>query len=209
MGCSHTAAKKSDFVIPAHPCFGAAAKGDLSYLEKNLSTCKTIRSDSGTSPFMLAASRGQDEVINFFLSNDVNVNHTDNTFGTAIVYAVVGNKVSTAGLLILAGADLDAKGPDGITPIMLAVQQSSFEMVRTLTTSRQSINDKATDGWTAIYFAVRRQDPSVLLWLLRQGACKNITDTYKQTPLDFAKEVEWKQGISILEKSPACGAKKI
>lgn len=208
-GCSHAAPKKADFVIPAHPCFGAAAKGDLSYLEKNLPTCKTIRSDLGTSPFMLAASKGQDEVVNLLLSNGVNVNETDNSFGTPIVYAVIGNKVSTAGLLILAGAELDAKGPDGITPIMLGVQQSSFEMVRTLVTSRQSINDKAEDGWTALYFAVRRQDSHVLQWLLRQGACKNVTDSYKQTPLDFAKEVGWKQGISILETAPSCGIKQI
>ncbi len=207
MGCSHKAPKKADFPIPAHPCFGAAARGNLSYLEKNLQICKTIKSDSGTSPFMLAASKGQDEVINFFLSNGVNVNETDNTFGTAIVYSVVANTVSTAGLLLLAGADLNAKSPDGITPIMLAVQQSSSEMVRTLTTSRQSINDKAEDGWTALYFAVRRQNPSVLLWLLRQGACKNVTDSYKQTPLDFANETGWKQGVVLLEKASACRSK--
>ena len=207
VGCSHLGGKKTNIPIPSHPCFQAAAKGDLEYLQKNIEICKTTQNEAGTTPFMLAAAKGKDEVINFLLSNGVDVNEADKTFGTAINYAVVANQVNTAGLLILAGADLETKNPDGITVIMLAVQQSSFEMVRTLTTTRQAINAKAEDGWTALYFAVRREDPNVLYWLLRQGACKNVIDSYKQTPIDFAKEVGWKQGIAILEKAPACGTK--
>ncbi len=191
--------------IPPHPCFTAAAQGDVNFIQKNLEVCKIMKSESGTSPFMLAAARGQDQVLHFMILNGVDVNETDSTFATALNYAVVAHHVSTVGLLILSGADLEAKHSDGITVLMLAIQQSSPEMVRTLTTTRQAINSKAEDGWTALYFAIRREDPRILSLLLRQGACKNTIDSYKQSPLDFAKEIKWEQGVLILEQAPACG----
>jgi ankyrin repeat protein len=207
-GCAHKRVSKEQDPVPPHPCFKATAASDLEFLKTNIETCKTLKTIYGTTPLMLAASRGKDDVINLLLSSGANINEVDNEGAPALNYSVTANKVSSAGLLILSGIDMDSRRPDGITALMLAIQQSSPEMVHTLTTTRQAINGKAEDGWTALYFAVRRQDPSILSLLLRQGACKNTTDSYKQTPLDFAKEVGWQQGIYLIEKAPACGTKK-
>lgn len=206
ISCSHKKTQSATAPSPPHPCFTAAAKGDIDFLQKNLETCKTVRSSGGVTTLMLAAARGQDNVINFLISNGMDVNVADDGQDTAINYAVVSNQVGAANLLILSGADLGTKRPDGITVVMMGVQIGSPEMVYALLSPRLAINAKAEDGWTALYFAIRRQDPGVLALLLRQGACKNVVDAEKMSPLDFAKEVGWRQGISILNKAPACGS---
>jgi ankyrin repeat protein len=207
LGCAHDSSNKT-LVVPPHPCFVAAAKGDLEYIQKNLETCKKTKTEQGTTPFMLAASKGQDSILNFLLTNGVDVNELDKTSDSAINYAVTFNQVNSAGLLVLSGANLEAKRPDGITPLMNAVQFSSPEMVNTLVKTRQAINAVAEDGWTALYFSIRRKDPNLLLLLLRSGACKDTLDSYKQTPMDFAKEVGWEQGLLILKSAPSCGINK-
>ncbi len=206
--CSHKAPTQTQIAIPPHPCFKATAAQDLDYLQKNIEVCKTMRNLQGTTPLMLAAAKGNIDVISFLLQNGVDVNEVDLSFASAIEYAIATNKINSVDLLILSGIDLSTKKPDGITPLMIAVQQGSPQMIRSLTSTKQAINDKAEDGWTALYFAIRREDPHILHHLLRLGACKNVTDSYNQTPLDFAKEVGWKQGISVIENAPACGEDK-
>lgn len=208
ISCSHQPVQKKDVPVPPHPCFGAAASGDLDYLQKNLETCKATKTAAGTNVLMLASAKGQKDSINFLIQNGMDIDGVDVAFSSALDYAVVTNRVDSAEFLILSGASLESKKPEGITPLMTAVQIGSPAMIRALTTTRQAVNAKAQDGWTAIYFSIRRKDPGILSWLLRQGACKNVVDSYKQTPMDFAKEVEWKDGIAILEKAPACGPEK-
>ena len=208
ISCTHKELSKTDLPLHPDPCFTAAANNDIPYLQAHLEVCKNTKTQYGTTPLMLAAAKGRDNVISFLLGNGMDINEVDNDGGTALNYAVIAKQVSSAGLLILSGVELESKRPDGITPLMSAIQLSSPEMVHTLTTTRQAINAKAEDGWTALYFAVRRQDPSILNLLLRQGACKNTIDSYKQSPLDFAKEVGWQQGAYMIEKAPACGSKR-
>lgn len=208
ISCSHKAVQKTEVAVPPDPCFTAAAKGDLDYLQKNLEVCTTTKTPAGTNIMMLASAKGQKDVLNFLIQNGMNIDAVDLAFSSALDYAVVTNRVDSAAFLILSGASLESKKPEGITVLMTAVQIGSPAMIQTLTTTRQAVNAKAQDGWTAIYFAIRRKDPGILSWLLRQGACKNVVDSYKQTPMDFAKEVDWKDGVAILEKAPACGPEK-
>lgn len=208
VSCSHKEVAKTDLLPHTDPCFKAAAAGDVSYFQAHLDVCKKVKTPYGTTPLMLAAARGQDGVINFLLANGVNINEVDDDNGTALNYAVVSKQVDSASLLILSGIGLESQRPDGLTALMSAIQLSTPEMVRVLTTTRQAINAKTEDGWTALYFAIRRQDPSILNLLLRQGACKNTIDSEKQSPLDFAKEVGWKQGMQMIERAPACGIQR-
>lgn len=204
--CAHKQTSADQAATP-HPCFKAITTKNFEYLKNNLEVCKATKSDSGTTPLMLAAARGHTDLISFMLQNGFDVDEQDFDNGTAINYAMVGNQIDAASLLVLSGADLESKRSDGITVLMGAVQISSFPMIRALTSTHQALNAKADDGWTPIYFALRRRDPEILKYLVRQGACKNVVDIENISPLDFAKEIEWNQGIEILKHSPACGNK--
>lgn len=191
--------------LPTHPCLAAAAQNNLSYIEKNLNECRTVKSANGVTILMLAAAKGNAQLVNFLIQSGMDINEADLSFDTALSYASVYNQVDTVNLLILAGAELTTQDPSGVTPLMKAVQAGSPQMVYALSLTREAINARAADGWTALYFAIRRQDPQILGWLLRQGACKNLLDQEKVSPMDFAKEVGWAEGLAILEKAPACG----
>jgi ankyrin repeat protein len=87
---------------------------------------------------------------------------------------------------------------------MMAIQLGTYEMVELMDPSFEEVNIAADDGWTAIYFAIRKQDEQTLDYLIKKGACVNIKDTLNQSPEDFAKEVGWKYAQSNLRKGKTC-----
>lgn len=205
VACSSKTTLPDSRMAVTHPCLAAAAKNDLNFIEKNLSECRVVKSPHGVTILMLASAKGHANLINFLIQSGMDVNESDPGFDTALSYATVYNQTDAVNLLILAGAELTTQDPSGITPLMKAVQLGNPQMVYALSLTRQNINAVTSDGWTALYFAIRRQDPGILRWLLRQGACKNRVDKENISPIEFAKEVGWTEGLRILEKAPACG----
>jgi Raf kinase inhibitor-like YbhB/YbcL family protein len=67
--------------------------------------------------------------------------------------AVVLGKVEEVRTLIAGGAEVDAKGADGVTPLMRAASAGRADMVRLLLAHGASVNAKATGGVTALMMA--------------------------------------------------------
>jgi ankyrin repeat protein len=209
LGCSTKNSINSGTYIYPHPCFQAAAKGDLSYLAANIKFCLTQKTTSGTTVLMLASSKGQIATIEFLLNQGALIDEVDNFMATAINYAVVGNQSQAASMLILWGADLNSKRPDGISALMMAIQLGTLEMVRIMTMTKKSLNSASDDGWTPLFFAVKRKDFRILSLLLYQGACKNVQDNDGDSPLDVANEMGWLEAVKLIQDSPACSNNKI
>jgi hypothetical protein len=55
-----------------------------------------------------------------------------------------------------------------------------------------------------LYFAIARADAGILNYLLDHGACTHIRDVEHASPLDFAKEVKWKEGQKLLMRKTKC-----
>ncbi len=189
-------------------CLRIVAQNRLEEFKLRKSECLLHRSDHGTTPLMLATARGHLEMMSELIDAGADVNEVDKLGDTAIHYAVATNRLQAAQLLMKRGARVVSQREDGISGLMQAVQIGSFDMIKTLTADREALNQPADDGWTALYFAIRRADPQILTWLLEHGACINTFDTYRQTPLQFAQEVKWKVGENILTKAVPCGEKK-
>jgi len=166
--------------------------------------CLTHRSQNGTTVLMLAAARGHTEILKEILNLKVDVNESDAEGDTALHYAVSTNQVESAKLLMEAGARVKSRRADGITSLMQAVQFGRFEMVKVLSEDFEAINDPAQDGWTALYFAIRRNDLRILNQILQSGACPLVFDSFRQTPLEFAKEVKWVQAQRLLSRVQSC-----
>ncbi len=175
----------------------------LEFLAKK-EECQSHRSEQGTTILMLAAARGHLEILKEVLNLKVDVNEADFQGDTALHYAVSTNKVAAAQLLMEAGARVKSRRPDGVSTLMQAIQFGSLEMVKILSQDFEAINDPAQDGWTPLYFAIRRNDIRILDQLLQRGACPLVFDSYGQTPLEFAKEVKWVQAQDLLAKVQNC-----
>src|ERR1017187_4888420 len=55
------------------------------------------------------------------------------------------------------GADINAKGPDGWTPLMLAADKGKLEVVKILLDRGADVNAKDADGWTPLMLAVEHE----------------------------------------------------
>lgn len=194
----------TQYSTPDSPCFKAVIQNNIEEVQKNSAICLKSKNSHGTTPLMLASSKGFGPIADLLIQMGMDVNEADKTGDTALNYAVVFNQVDVAQLLILNRASIETQKTDGITVLMTAVQRGSPQMIRTLAQHPEGVNQRAEDGWTALYFAVRRKDEYILKHLLQKGACPNNFDSYHQTPLDFAKEIKWSQGVKILKNAKAC-----
>jgi hypothetical protein len=61
--------------------------------------------------------------------------------------------------LIEAGADVNAKDDEGLTPLMIAAHYSTPEMVTLLIDAGADVNAKDDDGQTPLMYADRSPDP--------------------------------------------------
>ena len=78
---------------------------------------------------MLAALRGQEDLIKRLLAKNAQVNKSG---WTALHYAATGGHAAIAAVLVRAGADLDATSPNGSTPLMMAAMYGNSETVKLL-----------------------------------------------------------------------------
>jgi len=93
-------------------------------------------------------------------------------------------------VLLDAGADIDCRDENGMTPLMLAVESNSPSMMKWLLDHKSNPQLTSTSGWKAIHLAIRLGHESCVLLLLQEGvATVDEEDANGLTPLDTAAEV--------------------
>lgn len=90
--------------------------------------------------------------------------------------------------LLDAGADPNEKAVDGRTPLIVAVQNGSLEIVRLLLDHKADVNAKNEDGETALMSASGSYDDNsaIVRLLLENGADPNVAGTNGETALHKA-----------------------
>ena len=91
-------------------------------------------------------------------------------------------------VLISEGADVNASGSAGWTPLMAAARHSSTpKSVQLLIEKGAELEARDTDGWTPLMVAAQfSSTPEIVQLLLEKGADVNARDTTGFTPLMFA-----------------------
>jgi uncharacterized protein len=116
---------------------------------------------------------------------DVNAPGKDGT--PALHWAVRGDDVATAGLLLGAGANAKLANRYGITPLILAVTNGNAAMIRLLLDAGADPNGADPTGETALMMAARVGTLDAVKLLADRGATINAKDpTFQQTALMVA-----------------------
>jgi len=184
-------------------CMKALFENDLDKIKEYSHDCVNYRAENGVTMLMMAVAKGNMEIAQYLIEAGANVNSVNYLKQNALHYAVIHNQPKLIDLLRQNGAEIKPNA-HGVTSLMMAIQLGNYDMVEQLNPKFEDVNIAADDGWTAIYFAIRKEDKRILDLLLAKGACVNFKDTYVQSPMDFAKEVGWKYAIEKLKNGKQC-----
>ena len=111
-----------------------------------------VRNAQDESPLMLAALRGQLDLVKKLVERDADVNKTG---WTPLHYAATGGHVHVIEFLLEHSAYIDAESPNGTTPLMMAAMYGSPEAVKHFIQAGADLHVKNELGLTALDFAQR------------------------------------------------------
>jgi len=156
---------------------------------------------SGRTPLILAAECGSQEVIKILLSFGAEVNQAYFSGWTPLHFASHEGRANAVSIL-LAHPEVDVKfaDKDGLTPLFLATQRGSVEVVKMLlekareqTILDQVVNARATDGTgiSPVFLAAQEGHMEIVELLVEAGALVDtyfINDAcYEESPIDLAR----------------------
>ena len=127
-----------------------------------LSSKKTdidARNANDESPLMLAAIKGQQDLVNQLLKRDAAVNKTG---WTPLHYAATKGHLAIISLLLEQHAYIDAESPNGTTPLMMAAMYGTAPAVKLLLQEGADPQLKNQQGLTALEFAERAIRPDAV-----------------------------------------------
>jgi hypothetical protein len=103
----------------------------------------------GTRPLLIAAKKGNTEIIKILVENGAKVDGRDKNGLTPLMSAASTGKARNMEVLIAAAADLNAKDNKGITALMWATLKGFADVVEILLNNGAEVNAKTTEGLTA------------------------------------------------------------
>ncbi|VTU27741.1 ankyrin repeat protein [Variovorax sp. PBL-H6] len=118
-----------------------------------------LRNTKDESPLMLAALKGQQELVTRLIARDADVNKPG---WTPLHYAATGGHVAIIKQLLEHYAFIDAQSPNGTTPLMMAAMYGSSAAVQLLLDEGADTAMKNQLGMSALDFAQRAKRPDAV-----------------------------------------------
>jgi len=187
----------------------AASRNDLDIVKMFSENKKIINSTNkkGQSALTLAVNNNDVSVVEFLIVQGANTAIVDKE-GNNLAYYLVNSYSNRTkeqfskkmGLLKSNNVDLTEVQKNGNTWFHLAIEKNSIELLELASTMNQDINTKNNDGNTVLHLAaMTAKDDTVLKFLLKSGAKKQIVTDFEESAYDLAKENELlkKNNISI------------
>lgn len=133
--------------------------------------------------FLNAAKEGNEKLLLRYLEADMKPNAQVSSGQSALHFAVIGNRLDIAQMLLSYGANPDIQNTRGDTPLHLAVERNKPYMVALLTTEGANTNQANRDGWNPLHLAAYNNYAEVAALLLEKGAKLNQLNRVGMTPL--------------------------
>jgi uncharacterized protein len=170
-----------------------------------------LQDDAGNSPIHLAVKNEKDEIFDWLLEKNADVNvggaagKTKNQ--TALYAAVLRDREDLARRLIERGANPNIADSGGAFPLSEAVAKAGANpaMVKLLLDAGANVNAQEANKGTALIYAASNKSiapqtrAEIVRLLLDKGADKSLKDNKGKTALDWAKESGHKDTAEILK----------
>jgi len=155
----------------AAPIHTAAREGDVDTVRELLDQGEDInRNSRNGAPLHVAILADRQEVVEFLIANDADVNALSYTFGMPLhVAALKGSAVITS-LLIANGADVTARDELGLTPLHLAAERGRLGVAELLINAGADVNATANERETPLHMAGINQETDITALLVANGA---------------------------------------
>jgi uncharacterized protein len=138
---------------------------------------------SGTTLLMIAASNGNERLLEFLLRSGSNVLNKNKYGETAIAFGSLRGHFGIVRRLIAAGVPPEGSG-------WSALQYAAFgghaEVVRLLVTKGANLNAVAPNGLTPLMLAAKNGYPDVVKVLIQAGANRDLLDPKGSSALEIA-----------------------
>jgi ankyrin repeat protein/thioredoxin-like negative regulator of GroEL len=175
----------------------AAQSGDLKKVMALLQGNPNLvfnKDDSGNTPLLVAAWKGQKFVVEYLLESKAEVNAKDNSGETALHKAANSGYKDVVIILLAHQAEVNATNNDGDTPLHQAAISrfnDSKGVVEVLLENKAEVNIKNNNGVTPLHCAAASARINVVALLLANKAEVNAKDSYDgETPLNYAEYAE-------------------
>lgn len=143
----------------------------------------------GATPLIEAAKTRDIRTVRYLLDHGADVNAKDHVGGTALSQAALRGSTDIARLLIERGADVHVKVSRWeLTPLIMAAQRESVEMVDLLLAKGAPVDGKDITGATAIMWAAYSDhaNPALVTRLLAAGADPAVKNKAGETAMTWA-----------------------
>jgi ankyrin repeat protein len=117
------------------------------------------RNSNDESPLMMAALKGQQDVVTKLIERDADINKPG---WTPLHYAAANGHVKIMKQLLDESAFIDAQSPNGTTPLMMAAMYGSTQAVELLIEEGADLMMKNQLGMSALDFAQKASRPDAL-----------------------------------------------
>jgi len=134
----------------------AAWRGDMEMMALFVSSGADVNKTNavGETALMHAAWQGQKQAVEWLLARGARVDNAPGQW-TALHYAAFSGNEEIAALLLARGADINARAPNGSSPLMMAVYEGHEEMVKRLLARGADAAVKNDRGDGALEWAVK------------------------------------------------------
>jgi ankyrin repeat protein len=149
---------------------------------------------------IVAASTGNLEAVKRLLSGGMDLDHSDFTGNTPLIYAARYARVALLEFLLRRGADVNAYTHWGTTALIEAVRKGNLPVVRDLLDAGADVNQLDNRHESALFDAVKYRRLWAVNMLLYRNAQVDIKDKLGYTPLMYAAEAHQAQIMAALQR---------
>lgn len=138
----------------------------------------SLRDKNGHSALDHAAEENAGEVVKLFLGTKEGAKQVRENV-SILLNASEEGALPVVRQLKEAGANINAAGENGATPLMAASEEGQEQVVQYLLSAGVEVNAKNKQGWTALAFAARENQPETIRLLLAKKADLEARCTYR------------------------------
>lgn len=132
------------------------------------------------------------------------INAKESTYGlTALHGAVFANRIDVASLLIVSGADVNARSNSGNVPLVEAAAHNHADIAELLIQNGADVNAANLKGDVPLHWAAAQGSLETARVLLKHGANPNLRNQDGATPLAIALAKKRQPMIDLLKKAGA------